>query len=118
MALNLRQAVVGFLKDRAEQKFTVRQIAEWLLQIYKEPRRFAKQPKCRGLRVSSRERGRSGEWRGESGMWPGTATSADRRSPQALAGTRTSTRELARSGKKKPQPRTVGVWLFGGDGGS
>jgi hypothetical protein len=28
------------------------------------------------------------------------------------AGTRTSTRELARSGKKKPQPRTAGVSLL------
>lgn len=34
MALNLRQAVVGFLKDRAEQKFTARQIAEWLFETF------------------------------------------------------------------------------------
>lgn len=34
MALNLRQAVVGFLKDRAEQKFTARQIAEWLFEAF------------------------------------------------------------------------------------
>ncbi len=36
MALNLRQAVVGFLKDRAEQKFTARQIAEWLFESFPE----------------------------------------------------------------------------------
>ncbi|NYT83207.1 HrgA protein [Alcaligenaceae bacterium] len=36
MALNLRQAVVGFLKDRAEQKFTARQIAEWLFETFPE----------------------------------------------------------------------------------
>lgn len=36
MALNLRQAVVGFLKDRAEQKFTARQIAEWLFEAFPE----------------------------------------------------------------------------------
>ena len=45
-------------------------------------------------------------------MWPGTANSGGCRSPQAFAGTRTSTRELARAGKKKPQPRTVGVLLL------
>lgn len=36
MALNLRQAVVSFLKDRAEQKFTARQIAEWLFEAFPE----------------------------------------------------------------------------------
>jgi hypothetical protein len=36
MALNLRQAVVGFLKDRAEQKFTARQIADWLFEAFPE----------------------------------------------------------------------------------
>ena len=45
-------------------------------------------------------------------MWPGTANSGGWRSPQAFGGTRTSTRELARSGKKKPQPRTVGVSIL------
>ena len=45
-------------------------------------------------------------------MWRRTATSADRRSPQASSGTPNNTRELARSGKKKPQPRTVGVLLL------
>ncbi len=44
-------------------------------------------------------------------MWPGTANSGGWRSPQASAGTPNNTRELARSGKKKPQPRTVGVDL-------
>jgi hypothetical protein len=46
-------------------------------------------------------------------MWPGTANSGDRRSPQASAGTPNNTREPARSDKKKPQPRTVGVLLLG-----
>ncbi len=40
-------------------------------------------------------------------MWRRTATSGDWRGPQAFSGTRTNTRELVRSGKKKPQPRTV-----------
>ena len=44
-------------------------------------------------------------------MWPGTANSGGWRSPQASAGTPNNTREPARSGKKKPQPRTVGVDL-------
>ena len=65
-----------------------------------------------GLRASFRERGRSEEWLGESGMWPGTADSGGWRSPQASAGTPNNTREPARSGKKKPQPRTVGVSLL------
>ena len=50
-------------------------------------------------------------------MWPGTANSGGWRSPQAFAGTRTSTREPARSDKKKPQPRTVGVSLLVEPGG-
>ena len=45
-------------------------------------------------------------------MWPGTANSGGWRSPQASAGTPKNTRELVRSGKKKPQPRTVGVSLL------
>ena len=45
-------------------------------------------------------------------MWPGTANSGGWRSPQASAETPNNTRELARSGKKKPQPRTVGVSLL------
>ena len=65
-----------------------------------------------GLRASFRERGRSEEWSGESGMWPGTANSGGGRSPQASAGAPKNTREPARSGKKKPQPRTVGVSLL------
>jgi hypothetical protein len=36
MALNLRQAVVDFLKDRTEQKYTARQIAEWLFETFPE----------------------------------------------------------------------------------
>ena len=50
-------------------------------------------------------------------MWPGTANLGGWRSPQAFAGTRASTRELARSGKKKPQPRTVGVLILVEAGG-
>ena len=42
-------------------------------------------------------------------MRPGTANSGGWRSPQAFAGTRASTREPARSGKKKPQLITVGA---------
>ena len=45
-------------------------------------------------------------------MWPGTGWKADRCSPQASARTPNSTREPARSGKKKPQPRTVGGLLL------
>ena len=45
-------------------------------------------------------------------MWPGTANSGGWRSPQASAGTPNNTREPARSDKKKPQPRTVGVLLL------
>jgi len=40
-------------------------------------------------------------------MWPGTANSGGRRSPQASAGTPNNTRELAQTGKKKPQLITV-----------
>jgi len=46
MVLNLRQAVVGFLKDRAEQKFTARQIAEWLFETLPE--------ECQKKRANSR----------------------------------------------------------------
>ncbi len=45
-------------------------------------------------------------------MWPETGNSGGWRSPQASAGTPKNTREPARSGKKKPQPRTVGVLLL------
>ncbi len=41
-----------------------------------------------------------------------TGRVADRRNPQAFAGIRANTRELSRSGKKKPQPRTIGVSLL------
>ena len=37
---------------------------------------------------------------------------ADRRSPQAFAGIHANMREPARSGKKKPQPRVVGVSIL------
>ena len=50
--------------------------------------------------------------RRSGGIWPGTGWRADRRSPQVSAGTPKNTRESARSGKKKPQPRTVGVLLL------
>ena len=45
-------------------------------------------------------------------MLPGTGRDADRRSPRASARTPNDTREPARSGKKKPQPRTVGVLIL------
>ena len=67
-----------------------------------------------GLRASFGERGRSEEWPGESGIWLGTANSGGWRSPQASAETPNNTQEPARSGKKKPQPRTVGVSLLVG----
>ncbi len=34
MALNLAKVVIGYLKDRPEQKFTARQIAEWVFATY------------------------------------------------------------------------------------
>lgn len=51
-------------------------------------------------------------------MWPGTGNSGGWRSPQASAGIPANTRESARSGKKKPQPRTVGVSLLVEVGGT
>src|SRR5690606_12953790 len=45
-------------------------------------------------------------------MEPGTANSGGWRSPQASEGTPNNSRKPARSGKKKPQPRTVGVSLL------
>ena len=42
-------------------------------------------------------------------MWPGTGNSGGWRSPQASAGTPNNTRELAQTGKKKPQLITVGA---------
>src|SRR5690606_33856342 len=45
-------------------------------------------------------------------MWPWTGPWAGCRSPQASAGIPANTRESARSGKKKPQPRTVGVLIL------
>ena len=69
-----------------------------------------------GLRASSWERGRSEEWLGESEMWLGSANSGGWRSPQAFTGTLNNTREPAQLGKKKPQPRTVGVLLLVAEG--
>lgn len=34
MALNLRQILIGYLRDRPEQKFTARQIAEWIFETF------------------------------------------------------------------------------------
>ena len=34
MALNLAKAVIGYLKDRPEQKFIARQIVEWVFASY------------------------------------------------------------------------------------
>lgn len=34
MALNLAKAVIGYLKERPEEKFTARQIAEWVFATY------------------------------------------------------------------------------------
>ena len=46
MALNLAKAVIGYLKERPEQKFTARQIAEWV---------FASIPdECQEKRAKSR----------------------------------------------------------------
>ena len=50
-------------------------------------------------------------------MWPGTANSGGWRSPQAFAETRTSTREPAQTGKKKPQLITVGASVLVEPGG-
>jgi hypothetical protein len=36
MALNLRQVVIGYLRDHAEHKFTARQIAEWIFETFPE----------------------------------------------------------------------------------
>ena len=50
-------------------------------------------------------------------MWPGTGWEADRRSPQASAGTPKNTREPARSGKKNPNRERLGVLLLVEAGG-
>ena len=34
MALNLAKVVIGYLKDRSEEKFTARQIAEWVFATF------------------------------------------------------------------------------------
>lgn len=36
MALNLAKAVISYLKERPEEKFTARQIAEWVFATYPE----------------------------------------------------------------------------------
>ena len=46
MALNLAKAVIGYLKDRPEQKFTARQIAEWVFASYPD--------ECQEKRANSR----------------------------------------------------------------
>ena len=46
MALNLAKAVIGYLKDRPEQKFTARQIAEWVFASYSD--------ECQEKRANSR----------------------------------------------------------------
>ncbi len=46
---------------------------------------------------------------GEREIWLEAGRLAGRRSSQVFTGTPNNTREPARSGKKKPQPRTVGV---------
>lgn len=46
MALNLAKAVIGYLKERPEQKFTARQIAEWVFASY--------QDECQENRANSR----------------------------------------------------------------
>ena len=46
MTLNLAKAVIGYLKDRPEQKFTARQIAEWVFASYPD--------ECQEKRANSR----------------------------------------------------------------
>ena len=46
MALNLAKAVIGYLKDRPEEKFTARQIAEWVFASYSD--------ECQEKRANSR----------------------------------------------------------------
>jgi hypothetical protein len=43
VALNLRQAIIGFLRENPEQKFTARQIAEWLFSKFPEECQAKKQ---------------------------------------------------------------------------
>lgn len=43
MALNLAKAVIGYLKDRPEEKLTARQIAEWVFATYPEECQAKKQ---------------------------------------------------------------------------
>ena len=46
MALNLGKAVIGYLKDRPEEKFSARQIAEWVFATYPD--------ECQEKRANSR----------------------------------------------------------------
>lgn len=46
MALNLARAVIGYLKEWPEQKFTARQIAEWVFKTYPD--------ECQEKRANSR----------------------------------------------------------------
>ena len=43
MALNLAKAVLGYLKDRPEEKLTARQIAEWIFATFPEECQAKKQ---------------------------------------------------------------------------
>ena len=46
MALNLAKAVIGYLKERPEEKFTARQVAEWVFATYPD--------ECQEKRANSR----------------------------------------------------------------
>ena len=46
MALNLAKAVIGYLKERPEEKFTARQVAEWIFATYPD--------ECQEKRANSR----------------------------------------------------------------
>lgn len=46
MALNLAKAVIGYLKERPEEKFTARQVAEWVFNTYPD--------ECQEKRANSR----------------------------------------------------------------
>jgi len=46
MALNLAKVVIGYLKDRPEEKFSARQIAEWVFATYPD--------ECQEKRANSR----------------------------------------------------------------
>lgn len=52
MALNLSKAVVGYLQAQSEEKFTARQIAEWVFATY--PQSAKKNALIAGATTSSR----------------------------------------------------------------